>query len=113
MAAAYGTRPSQIARVADSWAAYQLDAATLVLGRWMENRLAERYRDGKHKHTAASLLGELHARRKEIEAARGKSPGGRAAAGVRPGGYAPVAGRATQIAGHALRKVHIGEDGIW
>jgi hypothetical protein len=36
VSAAYGQRPSELLRVSDPWAAYQLDAATLLLGREVE-----------------------------------------------------------------------------
>ncbi len=36
MSSTYGSRPSQILGIADEWAAYQLDAATLTLGRQVE-----------------------------------------------------------------------------
>ena len=41
MASAYGQRPSAILGIEDEWAAYQLDLATLRLGRQVEKELAE------------------------------------------------------------------------
>ena len=38
---AYGRRPSEIVGIDDEWAAYQFDAACLVVGRKVENALAE------------------------------------------------------------------------
>lgn len=42
--------------VEDPWAAYQLDAAVLTLGRWIENKLAEHNKDGSPKWTIERLL---------------------------------------------------------
>lgn len=36
LATAYGQRPSGILRISDEWAAYQLDVATLLVGREFE-----------------------------------------------------------------------------
>ncbi len=41
MASAYGQRPSAILRVADEWAAWQLDLAALIVGRDVEAMLAK------------------------------------------------------------------------
>lgn len=41
LGAAYGQRPSAIARIEDEWAAFQLDSACLVIGRKVENALRE------------------------------------------------------------------------
>ena len=38
---AYGSRPSEIVGVLNSWAAFQFDVAVLVFGRWVENRRAD------------------------------------------------------------------------
>ena len=56
MAQAYGRRPSEVLGVEDAWAAYQLDAAVLTLGRWVENKLAEHHKDGSPKWTLEHLL---------------------------------------------------------
>jgi len=42
----------------DSWEAYQIDLATLELGTHIENKLAERDKQGKVKHTLAELLAD-------------------------------------------------------
>ena len=41
MGVAYGSRPSEIVGVLNSWAAYQFDMTVLVFGRWVENRRAD------------------------------------------------------------------------
>jgi len=43
---------------ADSWEAYQLDLATLELGTHIENKLAERDKQGAPKHSLAELLSD-------------------------------------------------------
>jgi len=43
LATAYGTRPSRILGVKNSWVAYQLDLCCLVVGRRVENALAKKY----------------------------------------------------------------------
>ncbi len=53
----YGQRPSSfIGLRADSWAAYQLDVATLTVGRWIDSKLAETTKDGKPVHRLVDLL---------------------------------------------------------
>ncbi len=42
----------------DSWEAYQLDLATLELGTHIENKLAERDKQGGPKHSLAELLSD-------------------------------------------------------
>jgi hypothetical protein len=42
VAAAYGQRPSTILGITDEWAAYNLDAAVLVIGRRAEARALEK-----------------------------------------------------------------------
>ena len=41
LGAAYGSRPSEIVGVVNSWAAFQFDMAVLTFGRWIENRRAK------------------------------------------------------------------------
>ena len=57
IAQAYGRRPSEVLGIEEAWAAYQLDAAVLTLGRWAENRLAEHNKDGSPRWTIEHLLG--------------------------------------------------------
>jgi hypothetical protein len=60
VAQAYGQRPSTVLGVPadEEWLAYQVDAACLTFGRWVENRLAERDREGRPVHTIDELLRE-------------------------------------------------------
>lgn len=59
LSASYGQRPSSFLGLApDSWDAWQVDVATLQAGRYVENQLAERDRDGRPRHTLEELLGE-------------------------------------------------------
>lgn len=58
MATRYSQRPSSLLGLpTDSWAAYQLDHAAAVLGRWVEGKLAERDEQGQPVHQLVSLLG--------------------------------------------------------
>lgn len=57
LAQTYGQRPSAVLGIADTWAAFQLDMATMMLGRWVESRLSERNRDGSAKWSIEYLLG--------------------------------------------------------
>jgi hypothetical protein len=41
---------------ADSWEAFQLDMATLTVGRWIDSKLAERDKQGKPIHRLQTLL---------------------------------------------------------
>ena len=52
LGAAYGRRPSELAGIADEWAAYQFDAACLTLGRKVETALL------KNEDVSALLGGE-------------------------------------------------------
>ena len=57
MAATYGQRPSGLLGLpGESWEAFQLDHATLALGRWVEAKLAERDKSGKPVHRIEWLL---------------------------------------------------------
>lgn len=57
MAATYGQRPSGLLGLpGESWEAFQLDHATLALGRWVEAKLAERDKSGKPIHRLERLL---------------------------------------------------------
>lgn len=73
--------------LSDEWAAYQLDAATLTLGRWVEGKLSERTREGKAVHRLEGLLGL-------------ENP-------------AVQAGAFRSLKGMALKKVKIPESGVW
>ncbi len=44
--------------LSDEWAAYQLDVATLTLGRWVDSKLGERTKDGKPIHRLRDLLSD-------------------------------------------------------
>lgn len=44
--------------LSDEWAAYQLDVATLTLGRWVDGKLSERTKDGKPLHKLRDLLSD-------------------------------------------------------
>jgi hypothetical protein len=39
MAREYSQRPSSLLRVSDEWAAYEVDLAAMVVGRWVEGEL--------------------------------------------------------------------------
>lgn len=57
LASTYGQRPSHWLGLApESWEAYQLDVATLELGRWVEGRLSETDKQGRAKHSLDALL---------------------------------------------------------
>lgn len=57
IATRYSQRPSSLLGLpADSWAAYQLDHAALMLGRWVEGKLSERDEQGQPVHQLVSLL---------------------------------------------------------
>lgn len=59
LSASYGQRPSSFLGLApDSWDAWQVDVATLQAGRYVENKLAERDKDGRPRHTLEELIGE-------------------------------------------------------
>lgn len=59
LAASYGARPSSYLGLDPlSWEAYQLDLCALQVGRWVENQLNERDKEGKPIHTLAKLLDE-------------------------------------------------------
>lgn len=88
LSASYGQRPSSFLGLApDSWDAWQVDVATLQAGRYVENKLAERDKDGRPRHTLEELIGE-----------------GREAKGE-------TAFRKLAVQG--ARKVRIKEDGTW
>ncbi len=63
LALSYGQRPAAILGVEDEWAAYQVDVATLTLGRWVEAQLAETDKKGRRVHSLHSLLAEPGAAR--------------------------------------------------
>lgn len=84
----YSRRPSEIAGVADEWAAYQFDLVVAQFGAWVEGKLNERDDKGKPKTTLAKLLGDKAQRQ---------------AAGA--------SGMALPVT--AIRKVRIKEDGTW
>ena len=87
LAAAYSQRPSTILEIGDSWLAYQLDLACLTVGRWVENRLAERDRKGQPLYTLEALLEEREPQEDK--------------------------GRFQSLASKVRRKVRIPESGIW
>ena len=64
-----------------------MDVATLQLGRWVENRLGERRKDGRPLHTLEELLDE--------------KPAGRVYASLKEN--APA----------GIRKIKVPESGIW
>lgn len=74
-----------------SWEAYQFDLATLELGRFIENKLAETDDKGKAKHTISELL---------------SVDDGQAAADKEQ--FRSLAG-----SGQPIRKVRIPESGVW
>lgn len=83
----YGQRPSAyLGLAADSWEAYQLDVATLQLGRWAESKLSEHRKDGRPLHTLEELLDEEPA--KAYASLRQSAPSG-------------------------IRKMRVPESGIW
>ena len=82
----YSQRPSAVVGVDDPWAAYQFDMAVGQFGAWVENRLAERDKAGKPKHTLEGLLADD---------------------GV-GGGQA-----FRSVSAEGLRKVRVREDGTW
>ena len=89
LAASYGQRPSGILGLDPrSWEAYQLDVATLQAGRYIENKLSERDKDGRPLYSLEGLL-------------RGEGPG---ATGGR---------QFRNLAGPTVRKVRIKPDGTW
>ena len=94
MASTYSTRPSSFLGLpADSWEAFQVDLACLRLGREIESKLAERDKNGKPKHTVASIMSDFAPAREQLS--------------VR---------QETQYASlreHVTRKVRIPENGIW
>lgn len=87
MARRYGQRPSAILGLADEWAAYQLDAVALTLGRWVEGKLSERTKDGRPVHRLATLLGLADP--------------------------AVQAGQFRSLRGMGLKKVKIPSSGVW
>ena len=89
MARRYGQRPSQVIGIADEWAAYQLDVATLTAGRWVDGKLSERNKQGKPIHRLTDLL-------------KDKSEKGQASSS----GFRSVAGMVTQ-------KMVIPASGVW
>lgn len=94
MGSTYSTRPSSFLGLpADSWEAFQVDLACLRLGREIENKLAERDKNGRPKHTLTGILAEFEPAREQLS--------------VR---------QETQYASlreHVTRKVRIPENGIW
>jgi hypothetical protein len=64
LAETYGRRPSEIIGVDDEWAAYQLDVAALVLGRYVEGEVSK----PKSKVDAAGVLARM--RRGDAETRR-------------------------------------------
>ena len=56
VATTYGCRPSEIVGGLGSWEAYGLDVAVMMVGREIENGLAERNRDGSAVRTLDDLL---------------------------------------------------------
>lgn len=59
MAAEYGQRPSSFLGLPpESWEAYQLDHATFILGKWVENKLNERDAKSKPIYKLEDLLAD-------------------------------------------------------
>ena len=79
----YHRPPSSYLGIDDSWTAYQFDLTVLELGTWVENKLAERDKQGKPKHRLKDLLSDKPEQR-----------------------FAPLGGMVT-------RKVKIKPDGTW
>lgn len=88
LARRYGQRPSQVLNIADDWAAYQLDVATLTVGRWVDGKLAERTKEGEPVHRLSALL-------RESEKGQSGSSGYRSAAG------------------YVTKKMEIPASGVW
>lgn len=76
LARRYGQRPSQVIGIADEWAAYQLDVATLTVGRWVDGKLSERNKQGKPIHRLGDLL------REKTEKGQASSSGFRSVTGM-------------------------------
>lgn len=88
LAASYGQRPSGILGLDPrSWEAYQLDVATLQAGRYIENKLSERDKDGRPLHTLQEILTPQRAESKATQYRSMSRPG--------------------------IRKVRIKPDGTW
>jgi hypothetical protein len=84
----YGQRPSGFLGLpGDSWEAYQFDLATLELGTYVENKLAERDKQGKAKHSLAELLADTPEEASKI--------------------------RFGSLAGMVDRKIALPESGVW
>ena len=89
MGQAYGVRPSSLLDLdGGSWAAYQFDGATLMLGRWVEAKLEETDKQGKRIHRIQDLL-------KPYSEAK------------------PATKQYASMAGLVTRKVKIKPDGTW
>jgi hypothetical protein len=88
LAKRYGQRPSQVLGIADEWAAYQLDVATLTVGRWVDGKLSERNKQGRPIHRLTDLL-------------RDKPAQGQSSSGYR------------SAAGFVVRKMQIPASGVW
>lgn len=57
VSATYGKLPSEVLGLEPgSWESYQLDVATLQLGRWIEGKLSERDEKGKPVYRLSDLL---------------------------------------------------------
>lgn len=70
----YGQRPSAVLGLEPaSWEAYQLDVATLQLGRWVEGKLSERDEKGKPVWTLERLLNGETGEQREFAALKGKA----------------------------------------
>lgn len=70
----YGQRPSAVLGLKPaSWEAYQLDVATLQLGRWMEGKLAERDEKGKPVWTLERLLNVEAGEQREFASLKGRA----------------------------------------
>lgn len=97
MSSTYNSRPSSILGIQDEWAAYQIDALTLVIGRMVESETAS------GKKTAGAVLKEMQGRiewkRAQAELA-GKKP--------EPGG-----GSYRDPRQFVTRRIAIPENGVW
>jgi hypothetical protein len=54
----YKEKPSQVFGIRDNrWLGWQFDQAVLTWGRYVDNKLAEKDKEGKPKHKLSRLLG--------------------------------------------------------
>ncbi len=56
MANSYGSRPSDIIGISDTWLAYDFDNAVFVYGRWVNNKRQETDKKGKPLYAIEDIL---------------------------------------------------------